>query len=121
MTDDWAAVATAINERMKELGWSQKELAERSGVSVATVRQIQNNTNNKKRTRPTLQSLSTALGWHPEHIEAVLHRRQPPSLEESETDQAAMAQWMETISGQLNAIQAALSELLRRLGRPPES
>ena len=30
VSEDWAAVAKAINERVNELGWKQRELAERS-------------------------------------------------------------------------------------------
>jgi hypothetical protein len=41
---DWAAVARAISGRVRELGWRQRELAERSHVSVAVVRELQRHT-----------------------------------------------------------------------------
>src|SRR5690348_12449610 len=41
MSEDWAAVAKTINERVNELGWLQRELAKRSNVSQAVVREIQ--------------------------------------------------------------------------------
>ena len=44
MSEDWAAVARAINQRMAELDLSQRELIARSQVSKATVREIQHNT-----------------------------------------------------------------------------
>lgn len=78
MAEDWAAVAKAINDRVKELGWRQRELAERSQVSSAIVREIQRNTVNRKRSPRTLESLSTTLGWHPEHLDAILRGRTPP-------------------------------------------
>jgi hypothetical protein len=35
---NWAAVARAISDRVRELGWRQRELADRSHVSdIATV------------------------------------------------------------------------------------
>jgi hypothetical protein len=36
--ENWAAVARAISDRVRELGWRQRELAERSHVSAAVVR-----------------------------------------------------------------------------------
>ena len=65
MSEDWAAVAEAINERVAELGWRQRELAERSHVSPAIVREIQRHTVERRRSPRTLESLSIALGWNP--------------------------------------------------------
>ena len=73
--EDWAAVARAIDDRVRELGWRQRELAERSHVSAAVVREIQRNTVQRRRSRRTLESLSVALGWAPEHLDAVLNGR----------------------------------------------
>ncbi|MFD2495093.1 XRE family transcriptional regulator, partial [Amycolatopsis jiangsuensis] len=33
VSEDWAAVARVINERVQALGWKQRELAARSQVS----------------------------------------------------------------------------------------
>ena len=80
--EDWAAVAEAINERVNELGWRQGELAERSHVSRATVREIQHHVVERRRSARTLEALSIALGWHPQHIDAMLRGRRPPQLPE---------------------------------------
>jgi len=72
VSEDWAAVARAISDRMREFGWNQRELAERSHVSVAVVREIQRNTVQRRRSPRTLESLSVALGWKPGHLFAVL-------------------------------------------------
>jgi transcriptional regulator with XRE-family HTH domain len=72
---DWAAVARAISDRVRELGWRQRELAERSHVSVAVVREIQRHTVERRRSRRTLEALSVALGWKPEHLDQVLSGR----------------------------------------------
>jgi transcriptional regulator with XRE-family HTH domain len=75
VSEDWAAVAEAINERVTELGWRQRELAERSHVSPAIVREIQRHTVERRRSPRTLESLSVTLGWEPQHLEAVLKGR----------------------------------------------
>lgn len=72
---DWAAVARAISDRVRELGWRQRELAERSRVSSAVVREIQRHTVERRRSPRTLESLSVALGWGPSHLESVLYGR----------------------------------------------
>lgn len=51
MAEDWSAVAKAINERVNELGWRQRELAERSHVSQAIVREIQHCTVERRRSK----------------------------------------------------------------------
>ena len=77
--ENWAAVARAISDRVRELGWRQRELAERSHVSVAVVREIQRHTVERRRSPRTLEALSVALGWEPEHLDRVLkgHAKQP--------------------------------------------
>ncbi|MCA1606641.1 MAG: XRE family transcriptional regulator, partial [Acidobacteria bacterium] len=67
MSEDWAAVAKVINVRVNELGWLQRELAKRSHVSQAIVREIQHHVVERRRSPRTLESLSVALGWHPQH------------------------------------------------------
>lgn len=71
-SENWAAVARAISDRIRELGWRQRELAERSHVSIAVVREIQRHTVERRRSRRTLEALSVALGWEPERLERVL-------------------------------------------------
>lgn len=73
MAKDWQAVADAINTRMEELGMSQRELASRSRVSVAALRQIQKAVP-KERNPRTLAAISEALGWPPNRLEDVAAR-----------------------------------------------
>jgi transcriptional regulator with XRE-family HTH domain len=82
VTEDWAAVARAINQRMAELGMRQIDLVERSRVSKAIVGEIVRNSVRRRRSARTLESLSTALSWHPQHLQAVLHGRRPPAVGE---------------------------------------
>ncbi|ASU79113.1 transcriptional regulator [Actinopolyspora erythraea] len=108
MSEDWAAVAAAIDERVKALGWRQRELADRSLVSQAIVREIQHHTVERRRSQRTLESLSVTLGWHPKHLEAVLHGRRPPEPDKAEGDDDALR-------ARLDGIEQRLSELTERV------
>lgn len=109
MAEDWAAVAKAINERVNELGWLQRELAKRSHVSQAIVREIQHHVVERRRSPRTLESLSIALGWHPQHLDAVLHGRKPPEPDEPITDRA------DTLWSRLDALDQLMDEIVERL------
>lgn len=62
MAEHWAAVATAINQRLGDLGLRQRELARRSTVSLAIVREIQHHVVERRRSPRTFESLSVAPG-----------------------------------------------------------
>ncbi|QKW12399.1 XRE family transcriptional regulator [Verrucosispora sp. NA02020] len=76
--EDWQAVASAINGRMAELPLTQQELAERSKVSVATLRELQYAKANRKRSTRTLAAISQALDWPDGYLQAVLTGATPP-------------------------------------------
>ena len=107
--EDWAAVAEAINERVNELGWRQGELAERSHVSRATVREIQHHVVERRRSARTLEALSITLGWHPQHIEALLRGRQPPHAAEPTTRNE------ESLWSRMDALERRLGDITERL------
>ncbi|TVT53442.1 XRE family transcriptional regulator [Amycolatopsis rhizosphaerae] len=109
MTENWSAVSKAINRRLAELGLKQRELVERSHVSQAIVREIQNHTVERRRSARTLEALSLALDWHPRHLEAVLYGRKP--LEPGQTGDEAL----DAIATRLGAIEDRLFELTERL------
>ncbi|MBA0127910.1 XRE family transcriptional regulator [Haloechinothrix sp. YIM 98757] len=109
MTENWSAVARAINERVNELGWQQRELARRSRVSQAIVREIQHHTVERRRSARTLEALSIALGWHPQHLVAVLRGRRPPEPDENVGDDG------DTVWSRLETIDLRLNELADRL------
>ncbi|MEU5695449.1 helix-turn-helix transcriptional regulator [Actinosynnema sp. NPDC020468] len=109
MSEDWAAVAKAINQRVNELGWRQRELAERSHVSQAIVREIQHHVVERRRSPRTLESLSTAMGLHPQHLEAVLHGRKPPEPSEPVADPT------DTLWSRLDGLEDRLTEITERL------
>jgi transcriptional regulator with XRE-family HTH domain len=105
VSEDWAAIANAIKERVNELGWRQRELAERSHVSQAIVRELQHHTVERRRSARTLEALSIALGWHPQHLAAVLHGHKPPEVGEPVSDNGS------SVSSRLEAIDDRLSEI----------
>ena len=58
--ENWAAVARAISDRVRELGWRQRELAERSHVSVAVARETQRHAVERRRSPYALEASSMA-------------------------------------------------------------
>jgi transcriptional regulator with XRE-family HTH domain len=109
VSEDWAAVAEAINERVTELGWRQRELAERSHVSSAIVREIQRHTVERRRSPRTLESLSVTLGWEPRHLDEVLRGNRQPSADKPSRGIS------ENHSSRLNAIEHRLDEITQLL------
>jgi hypothetical protein len=109
VSEDWAAVAKAINERVNTLGWRQRELAERSHVSQAIVRELQHHTVERRRSPRTLESLSVTLGWHPQHLDAVLDGRTPPQPDEP------VREYGDTVQARLDALDQRLREITERL------
>ncbi|MPY77167.1 MAG: helix-turn-helix domain-containing protein [Actinophytocola sp.] len=109
MSENWAAVANAIRERLTELEMKQRELAERSGVSSAIVREIQRNTVQRRRSARTLEALSEALRWHPQHLLAVLHNRRPPAIGEPREDMG------DPVTARLAVIEDRLTEMTEQL------
>jgi transcriptional regulator with XRE-family HTH domain len=110
LSEDWAAVANAISQRMTELGINQTELIERSQVSKATVGELYHNSAQRRRSARTLEALSIALGWHPRHLAAVLKGQRIPNIGEpvSRSD--------DDIPGRLAAIEYRLAQIETQLG-----
>lgn len=77
MAKGWEAVADVISKRMEELDITQAELAHRAGASIQTVRELQQNLFERKRSPRTLAAFSTALGLPPEHL-AKIHAGEDP-------------------------------------------
>ena len=107
--DDWAAVSRAINQRMDELGLNQRELIERSQVSRATVGEIRRNEAQRRRSNRTMEALSIALDWHPQHLAAVLQGRRTPQVGEP------VARSDDDLPGRLAAIEYMLQQIAKKL------
>jgi hypothetical protein len=111
--EDWAAVAQVISDRVRELGWRQRELAERSRVSAAVVREIQLHTVERRRSPRTLESLSVALGWEPGRLDSVLRgsKQQAESTAGATADVAALWSRLDAIEERLDEIAKLVSGL----------
>ena len=109
--ENWAAVARAISDRVRELGWRQRELAERSHVSVAVVREIQRHTVERRRSPRTLEALSRALGWEPEYLHRVLKGRSRQSGGHVVPDLAGVWSRLESFDVRLAELAGLLAEL----------
>lgn len=105
-TDGWAAVAAAINARVAALRMTQLDLAAKSGVSPATIREIQHNQRPRRRYGRTLAALSEALDWPADHLDAVLTGRPAPTGDSTVND---------PVLEQLHAIRDELTDIKRRL------
>jgi transcriptional regulator with XRE-family HTH domain len=117
VTENWAAVAAAIDARLAELNWRQRELAQRAQVSVAIVRELHRNTTQRRRNARTLEALSVALGWHPEHLDALLRNQTPPDRSQPETSPVdPVVARLTSIDRRLAAIERRLDELAARDG-----
>jgi hypothetical protein len=117
VSDDWAAVARAINQRIDELGMTQRTLAERAQVSSAIVREIQQNKIQRRRNAKTLEALSVALSWPPDYLSDLLDGREPSDAGRIHSDDVpdrltAMERQLRTINRQLATMNANLEAVL---------
>ncbi|TQM83722.1 Xre family transcriptional regulator [Saccharothrix saharensis] len=116
MKEDWSAVAEAVNARATELALKQRELAEKSGVSLAIVREIQQGRIQRRRNPRTLEALSIALDWHPQHLTAVLTGQNPPEADPTaaQVDNPVIP-LLNTIIREIRGLRAQLGTLTNRL------
>ncbi|GAA3010402.1 hypothetical protein LV75_006726 [Actinokineospora diospyrosa] len=120
----WPAVARCIDQRLTELGLSQRELAKRAQVSQAIIRELQYNTVQRNRGPRTLTALSTALHLHPDHLSQLLlgNTPPPPDTEPEEQDPvaarlAAMEQRMTDMAATLDRFRVDLAMILHNTRR----
>ncbi|ASO22947.1 hypothetical protein FHR81_003607 [Actinoalloteichus hoggarensis] len=122
MNEDWAAVAEAVNARARELSMRQKEIADASGVSLAIVREIQQGRIQRRRNPRTLEALSLALDWHPQHLTAVLQGQTPPNPDRTAAPiEDPMVPLLNTIIRELRGLRAQVGTLTNRLNEVERS
>lgn len=88
MEQRWDAVAHAITQRLDETGTTLTELATKSETSLSTVRELAQNLSTRRRQPRTLAAVSTALGWPPGHLAAVLRGEGPTTKDRDEATPA---------------------------------
>ncbi|MFG2002127.1 helix-turn-helix domain-containing protein [Spirillospora sp. NPDC048911] len=108
---NWTAVAKVVNDRMRELNITQRELAERSGVSPATLRQIQQGVA-RQRSRSTLAAISRALGLPEDRLREVSldgrYSETPDDVEASSLGQ--LREELAELRGRVEALESHLPE-----------
>jgi len=115
MADDWVAVGKAITARLDELGMTQLELAAKSKVSPATIRELQYNKLPRRRHPRTLEAVSTALEWPAEYLNDVLAGKRAKPYEDERSDQVLGV--LDEIQDQLTEIRARLAAVEQQLAR----
>jgi transcriptional regulator with XRE-family HTH domain len=121
VSEDWAAVAAAIKERLLELGWRQRELADRSHVSPATIREIQHHTVERRRSPRTLESLSVTLGWAPDYLSAVLVGGKPVNGGPPTGTLASMDERLQEITRILHDLKADMATVIEHVRNNSQS
>jgi len=116
MAKNWQAVADAINTRMEQLGLSQKELSERSKVSTATLRLMQQGAD-ASRSATTLAAVSTALGWKADHLGDVAAGRPAPDGDASR----GLHDEVQALRGEVAELRAGLEGLSAKVDRMSKS
>lgn len=109
---DWQAVADAINARMVRLRLTQRELSERSGVSLSTLRELQHGEKDRRRSARTLAAVSDALGWGPDYLHRIATGERPRTNDQSEDRPAD-----DEVLAELQEIREQLTEIARRVDR----
>lgn len=110
MAKNWDAVAEAINTRLDELQMTQNELSIKSGVSTATLRELQHNRNPRRRTGRLLEAVSVALDWPPSHLGSIVDGAPAGTL-----PQGDLVAEVHRLGSELAALQHRVRDLEARL------
>jgi transcriptional regulator with XRE-family HTH domain len=112
VSENWVAVGEAVTERMRELAILQKELAERSKVASATIRQVQHPNGKHRHSKRTLEAISGALDWPPEYLDNVLYGRPQGESAEQVAGDATLQSRLSSLEELLRKISVVLEERL---------
>jgi hypothetical protein len=123
---NWQAVADAIQARMAERGLNQAKLIALTSLSKSTVRGLATNSEQRDRNVPTLRGMSTALGWHEDHLAAIRDNKKPPQpgqrvAEPNDDDvperPGSIEYKLDQMSEQLDKLTAKVDSLVARLDK----
>ena len=104
---DWSAVARVVNDRMNTLELTQRELSERSGVSVATLRKIQQG-DDQRRSATTLTAIARALGLADDQLRRVANGSIPANGADSAE---GLPERLESLEAQVVQLQERVAAL----------
>ncbi|TWP51253.1 XRE family transcriptional regulator [Lentzea tibetensis] len=106
MSQDWTALGRAITDRLEEQGMTMTDLANKSGVSLTTVRELVHVLNTRKRNPRTLAALSEALSWPSDHLTKVL-RGQTNAAEAPKSEITALREEVRELRNRVTALEQA--------------
>lgn len=118
VSENWPLIGLAIRRRMAELELSQSELIHRAHVSKRTAYEILHCAEYRRRNVRTLQALSVALEWHPDHLQAVLAGATPPRVDSKPTEDqparlAAIEITLRRVEQRVTEISTSLDRIFR--------
>lgn len=110
--EGWRSVAQVITDRMAERGMTQRELSEASGVSVATLRELQRGVS-RRRSPVMLAAISRALGFPDSHLRdlvrqtpaAAAPQEQPLEVQELRERVAALEHTVAALGNRVSAVE----------------
>lgn len=108
---DWPAVAKAIRQRMDAKAVTQKELADKSGISTATLREMVREDATRERSAATLRKVSGALDLPEGYLLAVARHEPLPEV----LEQPSRTPVPGGVADELRAIRAILERIEARL------
>jgi transcriptional regulator with XRE-family HTH domain len=108
VAEDWAAVGSAISDRLAELRTTQMDVAARAQISLTTLRELQHNTSPRQRRPQTLSAVSEALGWPADYLARVLRGENARPHPDEEHDPVLTS---------LTSVERELGELRDRVDR----
>lgn len=114
--DDRRELARLVTARIAELHLTRRELQARSGVSVATIREIEHPRGKRNFGRQVLDALSGGLEWPPDYLVRAVYRSSPEAPDPLvQAMMAALAPYLEKIDAipGLQADVAAIKTSLR--------
>ena len=111
--EDWGAVAAVVNERMASRRVGQQELAQLSGVSVSTLRQVQHGAGRRVQNK-TLMAISRALGWPEDHLAGILLGGTHAPMRRMPTAEMGTGRERETVET-LRRVEEHLADISQRL------
>ena len=103
----WAEVARLLRQRIADLGLTQFDLASKSGVSIATIRELLH-AKPRQRSPRTLSAVSEALGWPSGQIAEIVQGGKPPIAEAQPASGS-------DVGAELRAIREELVRINRRI------
>lgn len=111
--DPWADVGYQLTTRMAELGMTQGDLCDKTGLSRTTVRPFMNGTGKQVRDSTRAQ-ISLAVGWTMDSIDRILQGQQP---EMAGPRPEGLSLWQQALQAQVDALEVAVRDISKQLGR----